>query len=572
MNEFLTYKSLCDLSDIAAMYSAGKDLSDKIRDIADRATTNHYKVAVIGEFKRGKSSLINALVGTELMPTDILPMTAVNTHLTYSDKQEIIIYFKDGTTQQSSLEQLIDFATKYDSEKEMQAQLINRVEVHYPSVFCKNHIEIIDTPGLNDNEEMTRVTLNVLGEIDAAIMVISARAPLSETEQHLILSLIEEQGIHHIVFVVTHIDTISDEPSEQDRLIEFIKTRISTKLLDMAKDKYSQDKLLYDKAVDILEKPDVFGVSSLLAIQGFNYDDNKKIKLSRFTQLKHKLLAILTAAQHIDTKLNCIDFAQLIINNIDEWKDSDVTASAQLIDKMSKLSVQADNFSASYTATLTKEFLLADEHLIGLDIPVMSSMSRFSRIRNDVIKIYINEISKLTSHTDTREELIDTLKKANDLSIELIHNHTRLDEETVVTKLINTTEKLISSLESNDDSIIKSLSNQANEWFLNNSFPVMGNIDDIDVPHDHRVEIIAYIKAAVDDSFKSHETAIINYIASWRAMLFSVFEQYKEHITSIDTKAIIQEATDKKNKILFHHNNNKATLNTLLKELNALEE
>jgi len=573
MNEFLTYKSLCDLSDISSMYSTGHELSIKIREIADRATTNHYKVAVIGEFKRGKSSLINALVGTELMPTDILPMTAVNTHLIYSDEQKIIIQYKDGTTKTSTLEQLINFATKYDKDKEEQAQLISRVEVHYPSVFCKNHIEIIDTPGLNDNEKMTETTLNVLGEIDAAIMVISARSPLSETEQNLILTLIKEQGIHHIVFVVTHIDTISDDPEDQDRLINFIKTRITTKLLDLAKDRFSDNDDLCQKAIGILEEPDIFGVSSLLAIQGFNYDDNKKIKLSRFTHLKHKLLAILTAAQNIDTKLNCIDFAKLVNENIDQWKEHDISKADELIEKMNTLSAESDKFLKSYANTLTKNFLLVDEYFSHFDIPVIRKTNRFDGIRNDIIKVHINEICKLTQETDTRHDLIDALSQANDLSLNLIREQRAKDEEVVVTKLKKITEKLIELL----PALIESSENykwssQVNEWFVNNEFPAFEKIESINVPQDHKVEIIAYVKAAVDDSLDVYQKSIIDYVALWRVMLFTIFDECAKHVKETDTATIIKEATENKNKIIFHHNSNKNKITNILNTTTNSEE
>ena len=131
------------MSDIAIQYEDGKELADTIAATALRLSSKLYRVAVIGEFKRGKSSLINALVGSSILPTDILPMTAVNTHLVYGAEKKIEIYFKDGTVQDSSVEQLMDYATKYDQQREKMARTVERIVVHYPSVYCKNHIEII---------------------------------------------------------------------------------------------------------------------------------------------------------------------------------------------------------------------------------------------------------------------------------------------------------------------------------------------------------------------------------------------------------------------------------------------
>ena len=262
MNEFEIYKHLCDMSAVASLYEDGAEVCGRIRSTADRMTSKVYRVAVIGEFKRGKSSLINALVGSSILPTDILPMTAVITHLVYGEEKRIDIHFKDGRVQESTVDQLFEFATKYDEQRESMARSVEEIIVHYPSVYCKNHIEILDTPGMNDNEEMTRVTLSVLGNIDAAIMVVSANSPLSETEQNLVLQMIEQQGIHHVIFVVTHIDKVSDEESEQDRIIERIRQRITGNLLERATQRYSGQEELLSKANAILSDPDIYGVAA----------------------------------------------------------------------------------------------------------------------------------------------------------------------------------------------------------------------------------------------------------------------------------------------------------------------
>lgn len=323
MNDFQIYELLCEMSKLAEQYTDGKEFSEKIRNCADRVSSQLYRAAVIGEFKRGKSSMINALLGTEVLPTSVLPMTAVNTRVTYGEEKRIIIRYKNGVEEEATIEQLIDFATKYDEEKAHKASLISEILVYYPSVFCKNHIEIIDTPGMNDNDEMTAVTMGVLGSIDAAIMVISAQEPLSMTEQELILAMIAEQGIHHIVFVVTHIDAVSDDPEDQDRMIEFIRGRIKNDLLKRADEKFKDNANLVEKTHRILEQPDVFGVSSVLAIKGFIQDSERMLKESRFPKFKKELLTLLTAAQSTDIRLNAKDYADEIKTNVEAWGEND---------------------------------------------------------------------------------------------------------------------------------------------------------------------------------------------------------------------------------------------------------
>lgn len=204
MDNYEIYHSLCSLEDIVRQYPDSDEIVRELDLLANQLSTLNYRIAVIGEFKRGKSSLVNALLGTEILPTDILPTTAVINRIVYDNEQKIIIYFKDGRIENSKIENLINYATKLDSNKEKFAATIREIEVHYPFVFAQKNIELIDTPGLNDNEKMTATTIEVLDKIDTAIVVISATMPLSETEQSLISQLIEQKDIYHLTFVITN--------------------------------------------------------------------------------------------------------------------------------------------------------------------------------------------------------------------------------------------------------------------------------------------------------------------------------------------------------------------------------
>ena len=163
MNEFELYQQLKEIESIAGQYTSGKAFIPEIKKAADSISSREYRVAVIGEFKRGKSSLVNAIIGSEVLPTDILPMTAAITRVTYGTERKILIRYKDGHTEENTVAQLMEYATKYDEQKAKRAAAVEEIEVSYPSPFLKNHIDIIDTPGLNDTDKMTEVTLSVLG-------------------------------------------------------------------------------------------------------------------------------------------------------------------------------------------------------------------------------------------------------------------------------------------------------------------------------------------------------------------------------------------------------------------------
>ena len=143
--------------DIGLVHTA-KSISDTVEKVANE----HFEVAIVGEFKRGKSTLINALLGQEVLPADVLPATATLNRVTYSETPYVMVEYKDGGTERVDINKLADYVTKLSYESEMKAETVKQATVYYDTSFCKNNVDIIDTPGLNDDEQMTNVTLSIL--------------------------------------------------------------------------------------------------------------------------------------------------------------------------------------------------------------------------------------------------------------------------------------------------------------------------------------------------------------------------------------------------------------------------
>lgn len=414
MNEFILHERLLALESIAAQYLEGKRHIPEIRKALSQLSSRLYKVAVIGEFKRGKSSLINAIIGAEVLPTDILPMTATITRVTYGNKRKILIQYKDGHSEEQTVEQLLDYATKYDEEKAKIASTIQEIVVYYPSVFCQNHIDIIDTPGLNDNDQMTEVTLSVLGEVDAAIVVISAMHPMSLTEKNLILDLIERREIRHLVFAVTHIDAVRRGDVERDRMIQFIKDRISGDVLDMAMEKFQSDRFLAKKAEQILRDPDLFGVSSVQAIEGFLQDNWDLLEKSRFPRFKNELLALLTSAQNMDITDKVQELQDTIECSIASWYSADI---AELKEKEKNVKEYINRLNQYYTEAgrlLDQRFIAVDKALSEKGyIPEVMGQTVEADLKRYFVKqlASIREISN--NHNAIRDALEMAVKQAN---------------------------------------------------------------------------------------------------------------------------------------------------------------
>lgn len=297
--EFELYGQLLKAKELLASLPNSGPMAAKLDEELERIKTKKYNVAVVGEFRRGKSSLINALLGLPVLPADATPTTATVNRITYGSVPSVTIYYKDGDQKKlGSIEELPDYVTKLSAEREEVAKTVREAVVEYPIVICQNHVDIIDTPGLSDDEEMTRVTIGLLQNIDAAIVAVSALAPFAESEKKFVAQLVANPGVTHILFVVTFIDQI--DPEEYERVFEGIKNRIRQMVLAQVNEHYGEEKWILEKASRILDKPSVFGVSSRKALKAFVGNDRRMLEESQFPQFKQALYTILTARQSVN--------------------------------------------------------------------------------------------------------------------------------------------------------------------------------------------------------------------------------------------------------------------------------
>ena len=168
-------------SELAAQIGSGAMGFD--RDLADltKASTNLqqgvFRLMVLGDMKRGKSTFLNALIGENILPSDVNPCTALLTVLRYGEEKKVTVHFKDGKAPES-----IDFSafkTKYTIDPAEAKQLeennqsafpdVDYAVVEYPLELLSKGIEIIDSPGLNDTEARNELSLGYLNNCHAAL-------------------------------------------------------------------------------------------------------------------------------------------------------------------------------------------------------------------------------------------------------------------------------------------------------------------------------------------------------------------------------------------------------------------
>jgi predicted GTPase len=159
-----------------------------IEEVRKRLAHGRLHLAVLGQFNRGKSTFINALVGLNVLPTSVLPLQSVPTLISWGPHLKCVLRFLNGKPYlivQKSNEDISATLTAYVAEEHNpKNQLcVKEVEVQCPSELLENGTVLIDTPGFGSTYlHNTRTALETIVECDAALFLISADPPLTQME------------------------------------------------------------------------------------------------------------------------------------------------------------------------------------------------------------------------------------------------------------------------------------------------------------------------------------------------------------------------------------------------------
>jgi GTPase SAR1 family protein len=201
--------------------SSGKlDLEREIEDLtlaSQNLSQGAFRLIVLGDMKRGKSTFLNALIGENLLPSDVNPCTALLTILKYGENKQVTIHFNDGKSPE-----LIDFAgfkqryTIAPEEAKTLEQLqeqafpdVSHAVVEYPLPFLEKGIEIVDSPGLNDTEARNELSLGFLNNCHAVLFVMRASQPCTLAERRYLENYVKERGLS-IFFLINAWDQIKE--------------------------------------------------------------------------------------------------------------------------------------------------------------------------------------------------------------------------------------------------------------------------------------------------------------------------------------------------------------------------
>jgi GTP-binding protein EngB required for normal cell division len=183
-----------------------------LREFAARLEMQRLQVAVVGQFKRGKSSLLNALLGANALPTGVLPLTAAPTFIEKSEDFALTISRVGEVPRRRMFasandlrEALNEFVAESSNPKNVKRVL--RVDVGLTSPLLLNGLVLIDTPGVGSTwRHNTDAAETALPECDAALMVFSPDPPITELELAYLKKI--QSSAAEIVIVLNKIDTL----------------------------------------------------------------------------------------------------------------------------------------------------------------------------------------------------------------------------------------------------------------------------------------------------------------------------------------------------------------------------
>jgi GTPase Era involved in 16S rRNA processing len=195
-------------------------------ELVVKLAEDRFTLAVLGQFKRGKSSLMNAVIGRDLLPTGVLPLTSTITVLKYGPKERLVVHRDDAIfPEELPVSALVDYVTERGNPANRKKVKTACVELPVP--FLRRGIEFVDTPGVGSAISANTVTTySFLPECDAVLFVTSVDTPMTSLELGFLKEI--REYVDRIFFVVNKIDLVADD--EQGEVLRFVTETIQSQI------------------------------------------------------------------------------------------------------------------------------------------------------------------------------------------------------------------------------------------------------------------------------------------------------------------------------------------------------
>ncbi|MBK1704303.1 hypothetical protein CKO40_07015 [Halochromatium glycolicum] len=248
---------------------------EALASLRERLQQNRYRVLVVGEAKRGKSSFINALIGRPLLPTDVDIATSQVFLVNKAAEEDYRVRFEDDTVKEIAATELEHYGSQVLADQESTPsldQVIRWIEVDVPVRFLPDGVSVLDTPGLGSlYAAHSLITQRFLPQADAVIYVLTSSEPLGQRDLETIGAILDITP--NVLFIQTRIDRFAREAWQE------VQAR--------------NEQVLREELGDKLTDPRVWPISCTLLMKAAETGDEDYEVLSRHRELAAELKAFL---------------------------------------------------------------------------------------------------------------------------------------------------------------------------------------------------------------------------------------------------------------------------------------
>ena len=195
-----------------------------LQQLQERQRLPGFRLAFVGEFSRGKSSLINRLLERDVLPIGALPTRASLISMVAGSEDRVKLGKSFGSTKAHPLDEFSWEEVLATIQENSDYLMPMRITLDHPWLQSLD-IELIDTPGAGDlKSQPAAIVSDLLSQCDAVVLVISGTLPLSLAERSFLEQKVIGQHIPQVLVAVSKLDTV--EPQERSEIMEMVRQRL----------------------------------------------------------------------------------------------------------------------------------------------------------------------------------------------------------------------------------------------------------------------------------------------------------------------------------------------------------
>jgi small GTP-binding protein len=288
-----------------------RDWQRRAHGLFGRLAEDRFNLVVVGRFSRGKSSLMNAILATDRLPTGIVPLTSVITTVAYGSKERVVLRFRDSMlSTEIPIAALAEYVTQQGNPGN--AKGIETAEVQLPVEMLRRGFYFVDTPGLGSAiAANTRTTESFLPEGDAFVLVTSYESPLSDEEMRFFRAA--ASSLRRVFVALNKQDIVS--PEDREYALAFVREQLQASLGPSA--------------------PQVFSVSARDGLHAKLFGDASRLAASGVPALERALLEFLLTEKSTQFLLGMCNRATSLVSELPRSP-----ASARLLEQIDALTEQ----------------------------------------------------------------------------------------------------------------------------------------------------------------------------------------------------------------------------------------